>query len=538
MSLNTMRETMRHSAKWILGAVTVAMVVTTFSWNASSFFGGHSSAAAAPESGDDTIATVNGDAITRRDYDDARAGFVGQIQQMGRPIAISEMPLLNNTVLDQLVNTKLQVQQAKKMNITVSDADIQKEREMLIDKLGYRQKLGLPATASADDVDAALTQNGGQPLSDDSLRQLILIGDPQMGVPGKLAAAMAAASPVSAADARQFYTQYHTRHILVDNKTKSDVQAKALAQQIIAKANAPGADFAALAKQYSDDPGTKAKGGDDGFIDENTGYVPEFKQAAFSLKPGQVTPDPVSSPQYGYFIIKLDGVKSTLPPDFDKNPAPYIAQVQQQRVQEKSAQMLADLKTGAKIDVTDPALAGDRALTEASQRGNPVQSQAKYKEAQADYQKAVAGNLAAQDKGAVNAALAQVDIALHQTPDAIKAYEAAVAARDDATLRMTLGQLYMQAKDKDNALKQFQQASQLAWNDQGTHLQLLMNFRQLGHPELADKETQWLRAYSLAHPAPSGGPNGGQMIPPGPGSARPAGTIHVGPPAPAGKPAQ
>lgn len=533
---------MRHSAKWILGAVTVAMVVTTFSWNASSFFGGHSSsAAAAPESGDDVIATVNGDGITRRDYDDARAGFLSQIQQMGRPIPISETPLLNNSVLDQLINTKLQVQQAKQLKISVSDADIQKEREMLMDKLGLRQRLSLPATASADEVNAALTQNGGQPITDDAIRQLILIGDPQMGVPGKLGSSLAAAEPVTAADARQFYTQYHTRHILIDNKSRSDVQAKALAQQILAKAKAPGADFAALAKQYSDDPGTKAKGGDDGWIDESTGYVPEFKKAAFSLKPGQVTPDLVVSSHYGYFIIKLDEIKSNLPPDFDKNTAKYIAQVQQQRAQAKSEAMLASLKDSAKIDVSDPALAGDRALTTAGRSGNPAQSQPKYKEAQADYQKALQGNLSAQAKGEVNAALAQADMALHQTPQAIAAYEAAVSARDDASLRMTLGQLYMQNKDKENALKQFQQASQLAWNDQGTHLQLLMNFRQLGHPELADKETQWLQAYAKQHPAPSGGPggpNGSLMLPPGPGTARPAGAIHVGPPAPAPKPAQ
>ncbi len=132
----------------------------------------------------------------------------------------------------------------------------------------------------------------------------------QRGQPGKLQTAILNSTVVTDDDARQFYTKYHTRHILIDNKSRSDAQAKVQAAQIIAKAKAPGADFAALAKQYSDDPGTKAKGGDDGFIDQSTPYVPEFKQAAFSLKPGEVTPDPVASPQFGYFIIKLDAVKS------------------------------------------------------------------------------------------------------------------------------------------------------------------------------------------------------------------------------------
>ena len=77
------------------------------------------------------------------------------------------------------------------------------------------------------------------------------------------------AQPVTEQDARDFYKEYHTRHILIDNKKVSDVQAQSQAQQILAKALAPGADFAALARQYSDDPGTKPKGGDDGWIGED-----------------------------------------------------------------------------------------------------------------------------------------------------------------------------------------------------------------------------------------------------------------------------
>lgn len=549
MSLNSFRSGLGNlstnpAGKFVLLGVGGLLVFSLVYSGLGNNLGSHAGAGAgnaAARSGDDVIATVNGDGITRRDYDTARSGFVSQIQQMGRPIAVSETPLLNNTVLDQLINTKLQLQQAKLMKITVTDAELQKEREMLVDKLGLRQRLSLPATATMDDVNSALTKNGGQPLSDDAIRQLILIGDPQMGVPGKLANAQAAAEPVTAETARQFYTQYHTRHILVDNKSKSDVQAKALAEQILAKAKAPGADFAALAKQYSDDPGTKAKGGDDGFIDESTGYVPEFKNAAFSLKPKQVAPDLVVSPRFGYFIIKLDEIKSSVPPDFDKNIPRYVSQVQQQRAQAKSEAMLTSLKDSAKIEVSDPALAGDRALTAAMRGGNPALSQPKFKEAQASYLKALQGTDSAQEKGTINAALAQADISLHQLPEAIKAYEAAVTARDDASLRMTLGQLYMQSKDKDNAVKQFEQASQLAWNDQGTHLSLLTNFRQLGRNDLATKEVKWLQSYSLQHPAPSGGPGGPNSsitLPPGAGPARPAGSIHVGPPAPASKPGQ
>ena len=407
-----------------------------------------------------------------------------------------------------------------------------------MDQSGLRQTLSLPATASPADIDAALTKNGSptveQRLPDDTLRQMILLGDPQSGQPGKVQAAFSSTVAVSDAEARQFYTKYHTRHILIDNKKRSDVQAKAQAQEILAKAKAPGADFAALAKQYSDDPGTKAKGGDDGFIDENTQYIPEFKKAAFSLKPGEVTPDPVVSPQYGYFIIKLDATKTDLPPDFEKNPAKYLAQIRDTQAQAKYQAMMASLKDSAKIDVKDPALAGDRAFSEAGRQG--AQGQAKYQAALADYQKALQGNPPATDKAAISAALAQVYQALHQTPQAMAAYEDALKSRDDASLEMTLGTLYLQDKQTDKALAHFQQASSLAWNDQSTHLQLMMDYRQADRPDLAAKETVWLKQYAVAHPAPSG-PNGMPGMPGAPGGAapsgvpagRPAGSIHVTP---------
>ncbi len=68
-------------------------------------------------------------------------------------------------------------------------------------------------------------------------------------------------------------------------------------------------------------------------------------------------------------------------------------------------------------------------------------------------------------------------------------------------------------------------------------LQLMMNFQQLGRPDLAAKESDWLKQYTKAHPAPAGGgANGFPMMPPGavptgavPGGPHPAGVIHVGP---------
>ena len=549
MSLNSFRTglgnvTSSPVGKWILfavGALLVSSLVLSglgTGTNLSSLVG-----QTAGRTGTDVIATVNGDAITREDYDTTRAALQGQLEQAGRTVGSAEQPLLSNAVLDQLIGAKLQLQQAKKSNINVTDAEIAQKRSQIIDQSGLRQSLGLPTTASLADIDAALTKSQNKTveerLPDDTLRQLILIGDPQSGQPGKLQLSMLNSVSVSDADAVQFYTKYHTRHILIGNKTRSDAQAKTQAAEIIVKAKAPGADFAALAKQYSDDPGSKNKGGDDGFIDQSTQYVPEFKQAAFSLKPGEITPDPVASPQYGYFVIKLDAVETKLPADYVKNKTTYINAIKQQKAQDKYRTLMAGLKTAASIDVKDPALAGDRALAEAGQLGSPALSQPKLKAALASYQQALKANPAAPEKATLNAALGQTHQFLGQTPQAIAAYEAALAVHPDPALEITTGQLELKAKQNPQAVAHFQKASQLAWNDQSTHIQLFQLFQQAGRSDLSAKEGDWLRTYAKAHPVGTGGglpgmPGG--MVPSG-AVPQPAGSVHVAVP-PARKPGQ
>jgi len=556
MSLNSFRNGLENVSrnplgKWglfVVGGLLVFSLVG-FGLLNSGGLGGGSAQPAAARSGEDVVATVNGDPITRGDFDSTMQEVKNSPMLTGRTIGIAEQPFLNSIALEQLVAAKLQLQQAKSMNVPVSDAEIAKKRMEIVDRANLRQTLSLPATASLGDIDAALAKAGSQTieqkLPDDTLRQIILLGDPQNGQPGKAQAAFSNTVVVDDAQARQFYTKYHTRHILIDNKKRSDVQAKAQAQEILAKAKAPGADFAALAKQYSDDTGTKVKGGDDGFIGEDTQYIPEFKKAAFSLKPGEVTPDVVASAQYGYFIIKLDAVKTALPADFDKNKAKYLAQIKDSRAQAKYQEMMASLKSSAKIDVKDPALAGDRAFSEAGRSG--IQGQAKYQEALTAYQAALKANPPATEKAALSAALAQVYQALHQTPQAMAAYEVALKSRDDASLEMTLGNLYLQDKQTDKAVPHFQQASSLAWNDQSTHIQLMMDYRQANRPDLAAKETDWLKQYAIAHPAPTGQggmpgmPGGMSPVPGGAGGgtpvdmpgaapgARHAGSIHVTP---------
>jgi peptidyl-prolyl cis-trans isomerase D len=98
------------------------------------------------------------------------------------------------------------------------------------------------------------------------------------------------------------------RHILIKSDSK-DPEALAKARkkaESIREEAVKGKDFAQLAKQYSEDPGTKDQGGDLGYITRGQ-VVPEFEEAAFSLKAGGIS-NVVQTP-YGFHILKVDEIQ-------------------------------------------------------------------------------------------------------------------------------------------------------------------------------------------------------------------------------------
>ena len=104
--------------------------------------------------------------------------------------------------------------------------------------------------------------------------------------------------------------EMRARHILVESKDK--------AAELIKQLDA-GGDFAALAQEHSKDPGA-ANGGDLGYFTKEE-MVPEFSTAAFALKKGSYSKEPIKT-QFGWHVVKAE--------DLRKREAPKLAEVEDQ----------------------------------------------------------------------------------------------------------------------------------------------------------------------------------------------------------------
>ena len=156
--------------------------------------------------------------------------------------------------------------------------------------------------------------------------------------------------------------QRQAAHILIEG---DDGAAKKKIEEIKARIDA-GEDFAALAKEFSQDPGSAANGGDLGYAGQGV-YDPAFEEALYALKPDQVS-QPVHT-AFGWHLIKLLGVQGAEVPSFDslkeKLARDYKAQQVEQRFVELSKQLedaafeASDLaqpaqELGLKVQVTEP----------------------------------------------------------------------------------------------------------------------------------------------------------------------------------------
>src|SRR5213593_357419 len=141
--------------------------------------------------------------------------------------------------------------------------------------------------------------------------------------------------------------QVRASHILLKTEGKDDAAVKAKAEEVLKQAKS-GADFAELAKKYSEDESNAKQGGDLDYFARGR-MVPDFDQAVFVMEPGQIS-DLVKT-QYGYHIIKLVDKK----PSVTRPLADVRAQISDQLGYERAQAQAATLAQKLEKDITKPA---------------------------------------------------------------------------------------------------------------------------------------------------------------------------------------
>lgn len=240
------------------------------------------------QGGEPLAARVNGQAIPMSQYErQAKQSEVALIQQGVDPATDQgkeALKGLRQQALAQLIDDVLVEQEAKAKNVSVSTGDINNRVQQIINDAGSKQKF-----------DTYLTNN--QLTVQDLCQQIRanLFGEAMMAqLTQNLATRV---------------EQVHVAHILFAKKED--------AQAALTKLNS-GTDFAALAKQISQDEATRDNGGDLGWFPRDV-MPPEFEQAAFALAPGKISG--VVTTQLGLHIIKVlehDAARA-LSPDLIQN---------------------------------------------------------------------------------------------------------------------------------------------------------------------------------------------------------------------------
>jgi parvulin-like peptidyl-prolyl isomerase len=224
----------------------------------------------------DAVAKVNGDYITRAEFDRI---YKQVVTQMGGEIPEEQAAEYKKQLLDMMIESKLITQEATKLKADLSDKAVTKRIDELrgeTDQKAFEEQV-TAAGLTMEDLKTSVR--------DQIAREFITTKASEEASSGTLPE-----------------TYSLLEHILVADEAK----AKDLKAQLDA-----GADFATLASANSTDPGSAAQGGSLGWS-PTTAYVPEFAAAADALKVGEVS-DPVKS-DFGWHIIKkVDEMKAGEP---------------------------------------------------------------------------------------------------------------------------------------------------------------------------------------------------------------------------------
>lgn len=245
---------------------------------------------------DKIVVIVNGEAVTEREIERILEPIYEQYRGLyyGDEL-IKKLEEVRSKVLDQLVEDKLILSEAKRLEIPIDEKDI----DARVREVSKR-------FASQEEMERALVEQGL------TLKELRRSYKEQMMVRRLIDSKIGSTIMISPVEIKAYYekhsnefvqpAQVKVANILI--RPKADLppdKAKALAQELHDRLR-QGGDFAAVAKQYSEGPHA-AEGGEMGYLKKGD-LLPEIEKIIFELKPGEISP--VIETSLGYHIFKVE----------------------------------------------------------------------------------------------------------------------------------------------------------------------------------------------------------------------------------------
>ena len=288
------------------------------------------------------VATVNEEKITQEQLNKRVNTVKDYYEKQGMKLEGEQgqeiLETMKQQLLDEMISDALKKQEARKIGKDMTEKQIQEKVD--------EAKKQFP---SEDAFKNFLTQSD---FTEKDLAYLINFQD----------VVLKDVKPPTEAEAQNYYEQnkdefktpeqYEVRHILISTDPDvngtvkhSEAEAEKLAVQTLVEIK-NGQDFATLAKERSEDPGSKENGGLYTF--KKGDAVPEFEKAVLALKPNEYTKEPVKT-KFGYHIIKMEKVIPVKDQTFAEVKDNIIQNLDQQAKQSKFTAYLEDLKKKAKI---------------------------------------------------------------------------------------------------------------------------------------------------------------------------------------------
>jgi peptidyl-prolyl cis-trans isomerase SurA len=294
---------------------------------------------------DGIAAVVNNDIVTVSEVQEAMALDVEQLRQQHTGRALQEqMRAVYRTTLTHLINLRLQLERARKLNLQVSDEDVnyhietlKKQNQVSDEQLGQMlQSRGLTLETYREQVREGLL---AAKVTNVEVRSRLVVLDAELQeayqrkqeryrVPGEL-------------------TVSHILFLIPPGASAPEEERVRQKAVSVLQQLRNGGDFAALARQYSEGP-SAAQGGLLGTFRAGE-LLPGFEEAAAALQPGEISD--VIRTRTGFHIIRVEAKKAGAYKPFEAVREELKAEILQGKTEQKYLEWLEVLRQGAYIKI-------------------------------------------------------------------------------------------------------------------------------------------------------------------------------------------